>query len=378
MVDAQPAATAWCRGVGRALAGRGHDVEVLTPVRGLGATAWGARDLDGGVCVRRLAPSPPLAAIARLGGRRVGQRSPALRGALVRAVVTHDAVHLHGWAAPCARLAWLATRIARRPLVVTPHLGPEPPVAAARWLCARADAVVLVAPEEEALVRRESLVARRFVMSAVGAPEPEPAGGEWRERLGIAAGDAFVVFSGPTDWGTGAIPFVDAVRLLRLEGRGVSAVLLGEYRAGDEKPRRLWRAGLVPVVEPPPLSDGERHALLSEADAVVLASGWHLGAAYEAWEADTPALAPGAVGAGVATFPPLDPAALARRLAALLDDPAAAAGLVAAGRRRLAEAPSWSAVAAPMEALYTQLRGGRSQPGGRPRFRRVTSRILRR
>jgi glycosyltransferase involved in cell wall biosynthesis len=361
VVDDLPAAAAWCGGVARALARRGHDVRVLAVARAAGAAAWGSHDLDDGVRVRRLPPSPPLAALARLAGRPAARRSPALRGALGRAVLAHDAVHLHGATAPGARLAWLATRLARRPLVVTPHLGPEPPGAAARWLCARADAVVLVGPEEEALVRRAAVVARRFVVSGVGAPEPEPGTGGWRERLGVAAGDALVVFDGPTDWGTGAIPFVDAIRLLRLEGRAVTAVLLGEYRAGDGRPRRLWQAGRVPVIEPPPLSPGERHALLGAADAVVLPSGWRLGAAYDAWEAEVPVLAPDDGGAGVVTFPSRDPAALARRLAALLDDPTGTAGLVVAGRRRLGEAPSWAAVAARMESLYGEL----SRAGGR-------------
>jgi glycosyltransferase involved in cell wall biosynthesis len=364
------AATSWCRGLGRALVSRGHAVEVLALASRPGPTASGGLDLDGMMRVRRFAPSAPLAGIGRLRRRPARWWSSALRGALLRALPAHDAVHLHGAAPPAARLVWLASRLVGRPVIVTPHLASVPAATATRWIWARADAIVVVAPAEEALLLRERVVPRRLVPSAFGAPEAssEPRVDGWRERLGLGSDVRLVAFAGSMDWGTGGIPFVDAVRLLRFERRSVVAALLGPYQAGDGRPRRLWQAGLVPVVEVPLLCDDERRALLAEADAVVLPAAWHLGAAYEAWAAGVPVLAPSDEGPdepGVITFPLRDPAALARRLAALLDDAPAAARTVAAGRRRLEEAPSWADVAGQMETLYAALTRRRAPAVGR-------------
>jgi glycosyltransferase involved in cell wall biosynthesis len=305
--------------------------------------AWGAGDRDRGVRVARL----PAA---------------ALRRALWERRSAWDVLHLHGSSPPHWRWAALCARVARRPLVLSPHLDGTPAPALLRLL--RRAAKVLADDGAEAVALREAGVPSRRLVE-VGSPLPEtgPGGGE-AALADRSAGEELVVFAGRVGWESGVLTFIDAVRLLRLGGRPVVGVLMGEYAAVDDYLRRLWLTAAVPLVEVPLADAATRLGVLARARAVVLPGDAHAADALEAWAAGRPILAPfGAAPAlgddALVRFPAGEPMRLASALGGLLADPAPGAALVDRCRAYLAAAPTWAEVGARVEGGYRAVTSAR-------------------
>ncbi len=370
LVDGYPpgggCAGRWCQGLSRALARRGVAVQVLsaTSQRDGSELASGGGDIDEGVHVQRVVMCAPLYLLRRLrpGSRMRPPRpwSGALRGLFVRAAAAHDVVHMHGVAPPHAWWAVLSCRLARRPLVYSPGLHDRRALTASVYrLVSRADGVAVFHPGEGDWLRGAgSRVARLEEMDDPGPPLGTPGAPAWRSILGLEEGDRLVVFPGRADWESGAVTFIDAVRLLRLGGQPVVPAIVNPGPI-DDWLRRLLQASRVPIVGIVVADTTERASLLAVADVVVLPADSCAGAV----PAETPVLAPEREKSPVPEgtlrrFPAGDPLALAREMDRLLRAPR--------GRRDAAQAQEpaavgWSSVAARMEEVYRALAAGRSR-----------------
>ena len=349
----------WCQGVSRALVSRDVTVRVLSVAsRADGSElAWGGADIDEGVRVQRAVTSAPLHLLRRLRPgwrtRSPRPRSGALRGLLLRAAAAHDVVHVHGVGPPHAWWAVLGCRLARRPFIYSPGLHDLRALTASVCrLVSRADAVVVFHPGERNWLRGAgSRIARLEEMD-----DPGPTRGRgvpaWRSIAGLADGDRLVVFPGRADWESGAVTFIDAVRLLRLAGQPVVPAIVNPGPI-DDWLWRLWQASRVPIVGIVVADAAERASLLATADLIVLPADSCPGAV----PAETPVLAPepensqvpeGALGC----FPAGDPLALAREMGRLLRAPTVRRGAALGGEPTAA---GWSLVAARMEEVYRAL-----------------------
>jgi hypothetical protein len=259
LVDGYPpeggCAGRWCQGGSRALVARGVAVQVLSVAsRAEGSElAWGDADIDQGVHVRRAVASAPLHLLRRLrpGWRKRAPRprSGALRGLLLRAAAAHDAVHVHGIEPPHAWWALLGCRLAGRPFVYSPGLHERR--ALTRSVCrlvSRADAVVVSHPGEGDWLRAAvSRIVRLEEMDDPGPTRDRASVQAWRSILGLEDVDRLAVFPGRADWESGAVTFIDAVRLLRLSGQPVVPAIVNPGPI-DGWLRRLWQASRVPIV----------------------------------------------------------------------------------------------------------------------------------
>ncbi len=161
----------------------------------------------------------------------------------------------------------------------------------------------------------------------------------------------------------GLVPLLEAVAKLRTE-RDVELVVVGRARAGGAADRALERLGLAGGVRfVAGLPEPALVELLGSAQVAVVPSlyeGFSL-PAVEAMACATPLVAttagalPEVVGPDGETalhVRPGDPEALAAAVGRLLDDPALAARIGAAGRRRVEEHFSWRTVAERTAAWY--------------------------
>ncbi len=161
----------------------------------------------------------------------------------------------------------------------------------------------------------------------------------------------------------GLVPLLEAVAKLRTE-REVELVVVGRARAGGTTAATIERLGLAGHVRfVTGVSEQQLVALFGSAEVAVVPSlyeGFSL-PAVEVMACATPLVAttagalPEVVGPdGVAALhvAPGDPGALAAAVARLMDDPALAARIGAAGRARVVERFTWRAVAEQTVAWY--------------------------
>ena len=274
-----------------------------------------------------------------------------------------DLVHAHGLRAGLA-----AALAGRRPLVLTLHTPvPERPRvvrAAARAAVRAADVVLAASPDLAAAARRLGAAdVRDAPVAAPPLPPPRRSPGEVRAALGLAPGRPLVLAVGRLHPQKGYDVLLDAAErwaadprppLVAIAGAGPLAARL----ARQVRQRRLPVALLG-------RRDDVAH-LLAAADVVVLPSRWEARslAAQEALRAGRPLVAtrtgglPGLLGDGAVLVPPGDAAALADAVAGLLADPARAAALAAAGRRRADGWPDAAATARQVVAVHRELLGG--------------------
>jgi glycosyltransferase involved in cell wall biosynthesis len=169
----------------------------------------------------------------------------------------------------------------------------------------------------------------------------------------------------------GLVPLLEAVAKLRTE-RDVELVVVGKAKEGGTAERALERLGLSDAVRfVTGISDDAIVALFGSAEVAVVPSlyeGFSL-PAVEAMACATPLVAttagalPEVVGPhGVSALhvPPGDPEALAAAIGAVLDDPALAARLGAAGRQRVLDRFTWRAVAEQTVTWYRSYLEGAS------------------
>ncbi|MCX6466999.1 MAG: glycosyltransferase family 4 protein [Pseudonocardiales bacterium] len=383
----------------RELAAAGHDVVVLSRhPAGTDAETHPTSDTTAeGVRVLRVAEDPAHLEFAR----DMVAWTLAMGHAMVRAALTRldgwrpDVVHAHDWlvAHPAIALA----DVLGVPLVATIHATEagryngwlSSPVSrqvhsTEWWLARRADAVITCS----AAMRAE--VAELFDL------DPEPiavlhngiAPGRWRvsrrraaaarERHAPGAAPA-LLFVGRLEYEKGCQDLIAALPRIRRAHPGTRLLVAGtgtgtQMLLDAARTHRVVRAvrflGHLP--------DGELSALLAGADAVVVPSRYEpFGiVALEAAAAGAPLVASTAGGLGDivvdgvsgASFPPGDPAALARAVGGVLADPAAARRRARTARTRLAAEFDWTAVAVGTAAVYAGTTSGGPQELARPKI----------
>ena len=158
----------------------------------------------------------------------------------------------------------------------------------------------------------------------------------------------------------GIVPLLEAVAKLRTE-RDVHLIVVGQAREGGAAHRAIERLGLAGAVTfQTGLTEPALVAVFGSAQVGVVPSlyeGFSL-PAIELMACATPLVAttagalPEVVGDAALSVPPGDSDALAQAIGRLLDDPALAAQLGAAGRRRVVERYTWQAVAEQTAAFY--------------------------
>ena len=220
-----------------------------------------------------------------------------------------------------------------------------------------ADGLWYATPEERDIVERaHPTVAGRGATEignvAVEAPEGlEQAAARARTRHRLDAAP-YLLYAGRDTEGKGVGELLEGLRRLRESHPEIRLVLLGEAGERDD-----GIAGVVPLGR---VDDAERWALTAGAAAVVVPS-FHESLsllALEAWAAGRPAILNAASpvlagqaarsGAGLTYRGPAELAVVAR---GLIDDPARADALGAAGRDFVAASSSWPAVIGRLERL---------------------------
>jgi glycogen synthase len=313
--------------------------------------------------------------VVRLGApvRRFRQLyAPAAAPVVPRLAAEADLIHVHlGEDLAVVPLGLLASR-RRRPLVLTVHCSLRHTLQAGggRGLALstvgaalesvgerRADAIIVLTQRLADRLLAEGLDPGRVQVIPSGVdlrqfarPLPDPAPDLPRPR---------VLFVGRLAAQKGVSTLLEAVPLLRaraaviLVGDGPQRPAL-ERQAGRLGPGRVRFQGFVPHAEVP--------AWLAAADVLVLPSIYEeLGSVLlEAMAAGLPVVAsavggiPDALGAAGRLVPPHDPAALAAAVDEVLDDPALAADLGNAARRRAA-AFSWDVLAGRVLEVYREV-----------------------
>jgi glycosyltransferase involved in cell wall biosynthesis len=216
------------------------------------------------------------------------------------------------------------------------------------WICARrADAVLCASADlADRMRRRGATWVLEFDVPALPAPAPSAAAAA-RARADIGAGRRPVVLAaGRLAAQKGFDVLVDAAARWRDRDRAPRLAIAGDGPLAAELTAAAARSGADLVLL------GERDdvpALLAAADVVAVPSRWEARAliVQEAMRAGVPVVAtrvggtPGLTGPDAAILvPPEDAGALANAILAVVDDPAVAARLSAAGRARAAALPS--------------------------------------
>jgi glycogen synthase len=317
--------------------------------------------------------------VVRLGApvRRFRQLyAPTAALVLSRLAADADLVHVHlGEDLAVVPLGLLASR-RRRPVVLTVHCSLRHTLrpAGGRGLALSTVGAALESLGErraDAVIVLTQRLADRLVAEdlAPGRVHVIPSGVDLRRfagRLPDPAPDLprpRVLFVGRLAGQKGVSTLLDAVPLLR--SRAV-VVLVGD---GPQRPaleRQAGRLGRGRVRFQGLVAHAEVPAWLAAADVLVLPSVYEeLGSVLlEAMAAGLPVVAsavggiPEALGAAGRLVPPHDPAALAGAVDELLDDPALAARLGEAARRR-ATAFSWDALAGRVLEVYREVVGSR-------------------
>jgi glycogen synthase len=191
-----------------------------------------------------------------------------------------------------------------------------------------------------------------------------------RAALGLTADDALVVLVGRLEWEKGGQDAIDALAVLAGQGRAIHLALVGQGGQRDALAEHASQAGLAERVHMVGrLDDGAVAALLGAADVAVVPSRYEpFGlVALEAMAAHTPVVVTRAGGlADLVTHretglvvAPAQPAALARAIAALLDDPEQARTMAARARSDAVERFGWDAVARRTAEVYSSAAGRR-------------------
>lgn len=349
-------------GLCRALAARGHRVEVFTTnVDGPGVVdAPLDRPVErDGVAVRYF----PCGL-----GRRL-YRSPAMGRALRTQIGGFDVAHLHAsflWpplaAARAAGRAGTPYFIAPRGMLVGDLVKRKSRLAKSAWIAlferrtlARAAAVHVTSEVERAEIERLGLAARAFLCAPNGV-EPPPADAD----APAAPGRPYVLALGRISWKKGLDRLIRAMALVE----GADLVVAGEDDegcAGDLRALAVACGLGARLRMPGPIHGAGKWRLVRGCALLALPSlSENFGnVALEAMAVGAPVVVTPGVGLAATVASARaglvvdgTPEALAEAIAGLLADPARRAAMGEAGRRLAARDFSWPAVAERVEAAY--------------------------
>jgi glycosyltransferase involved in cell wall biosynthesis len=389
-------AEAWCEGVTRYLANRGHSVEVLSlrvvdeaglwgDIMPPSHVAVGPVDLYPGIRVRRCRPSDTAWGFVRLleiaGAQVSGRYSAELFGRVAAAVRRADVVHLHHHFVPLSFWGLAIARLNRRPVVVTPHLHPGDPTneqPLAWWLLRKCDAVIAVTPHEAELYVRGGVRCDRAVVSSNAVDADRFESGrriglreEVRSRWGLSGETRVVTFLGRKQERKDISVLIQAARRLG-ETMDLAVVLVGPQSDWYREAIETWDCKAFRLIDVPVIPEETKVAVLAASDVVVQPS-WEeaFGIVFlEAWASGLPVIGahwgaiPQVIRDAGLTFARGDAANLAERLDWLFTHPEEACAMAQRGRLRVARDHTWERVGFAVEQAYAvALRArGRNDP----------------
>ena len=386
----------WCRELCQSLAAAGDEVKVLTldvieeeefwrdpPVDQstirLGRLAW-----DNRVLVRRYKRSLPVYTLYHSLFKVVldrwlriyfyGPHSIEMYGRLLSEVRAADVVYLHTLPFPHNFFGYLAARLCRRPVVITPHFHPEHPFYE-RWsnysLLKRCDAVIVISEYERDYLAGKGIDAARIVTTGTGVHVEEYRPTDLaRFRAGLLRAHGLseqtrpILFLGRKLEYKGIATLVEAFK--RMPRHLDTALLL----AGPSSPwfddfyRSLPTPDRARIIDLGVVSHPDKVHLLHLADALVLPSRFEAFGIVilEAWACGTPVIVastgamPSVVSDGGLVFEYGNAADLAGKMERLLEDAELASGMARRGHERLLERYTWEKIATAARKAYLPLR----------------------
>ncbi len=283
-----------------------------------------------------------------------------LLGAILAATLRgdYDLVHAH-WPFPAAALALIPATIRRKPLVTTSHGAYVDSYhnrkRIVKWLIRlslrRSRYVIAVGEEHRRTVMQVSGVPSeriRVIDMGIWQEEPPPSQAEARQKLGLDPAETIILYIGDLLYHKGPDIPVQAAARLRAEGRQFSLLVGGQGPEAENLRRLIDALGLAEtcrLLGPIPADDV--YTWFAAADVCVVPSRSEAFGlvAVEAMYAGTPVVAAEVGGLRQTIrhgengflFPREDDAALAERLAELLDDPALRQQFAQAGRQVAAQ-----------------------------------------
>jgi glycosyltransferase involved in cell wall biosynthesis len=380
--DVPGGAEALSRVLAERMAGRGHDVSVLTSCA-IDYTTWAdeypaGTSIERGVRVRRLSvPRPrdphrfgclsqrvvdrtPAALVQRSWLVEEGPMLPSLHHALLDEASDHDVIAFFTYLYP-PTVTGVPDVAHIRPTVVHPTAHDEAPIRIPllRQLFDRADGLAFSTPEERALVRRRFRPTGVDAVIGIGFDDPDPRPDPDSFRRAFGLGDRpFLLYLGRIDPNKAADEAIDHFRRYKAAHPGdLALVMVGapamEVTASDD----VIVTGFV--------SDELRAAAIAACLALVQPSyqeSFSMALA-EAWLAERPALVQGhcEVLAGLASraggaIPYRGPDEFAAALQLLVERPGLRERLGSSGRRHVLDEFGWDAVLDRYESLLDRAR----------------------
>jgi glycosyltransferase involved in cell wall biosynthesis len=371
----------WCREVSRYLTSVGDEVKVLTldilaeeeywrdPPLHQWTLQLGRVDWDDAVLVRRYRRSLPVHLVYHLLFKRVldktlriyfyGPHSGEMYGRVFAEAATADVVHLHTIPYPHNFIGYLAARLRKKRVVITPHFHPEHPHYerwSNYWLLRRCDAVIAVSEYERDYLVKKGVDPARVVVTGNGvhiqdyvAHGLEQFEAELRRRHYLSSATKIILFVGRKLEYKGIATLVAAVRDLSA-AEDVALLLAGPSSNWFEE----FYGALSPtaqerIIDLGTVSDQEKINLLHLAEVLVLPSRFEaFGIVFlEAWACGTPVIGaatgaiPGVIGEGGLTFPYGDAPQLAEKLRTMLHDDDLVHAMASRGKQRLLSKFTW-------------------------------------
>jgi glycosyltransferase involved in cell wall biosynthesis len=314
---------------------------------------------------------------------------PVVPGLLIASLRRREVDIVHAGVLPYGIILHAAEGIARRsraPLVITPclHIGEpgDPRILRIHSdpyqieILRRADLVLALTPREKKALVSLGVPESSVEVIGYGISPSAIAGGDgrrFRDRRGITG--PLVLFLGTRGYDKGTVHVVQAAEALREMGRHCTLVLAG---SSSNRDFIEFHAGLAPgprarVLLLDDIPEEEKKDLLAATDVLALPSrNDAFGLAFlEAWAYGKPVIGadaggiPDVVSDGRDGFlvPFGDTAALARKIGVLLDDPALAARMGEAGRRKLFAQYTIDRKLRAIEDAYETL-AAKKNPGG--------------
>ena len=382
----------WCREVSRYLRAVGDDVKVLTldvleeedywrePSPQQSTMRVGRLDWDDGIVVRRYRRSLPIHSVHHLVFKALldwtlriyfyGPHSIEMYGRLSGEVAEADVVHLHTIPYPHNLVGYMAARLCRKQVVITPHFHPEHPHYERwvnYWLMRRCDAVIAVSEYEREYLVSKGITARKIVVTGNGVhPEDYVAknlpqfAADLRRGHGLSEATKLILFVGRKLEYKGLTTLVEAFKQLSaaedvaLLLAGPSSPWFDTYYAqlSDRDRGRLIDLGLV--------GEQAKVNLLHLADVLVLPSRFEaFGIVFlEAWACGTPVIGaatgaiPSVIGEGGLTFKYGNACELAAKLRLILNDGEQSRAMAVQGQRRLSEKFTWEKIGRATRQAY--------------------------
>ena len=371
----------WCREVSRYLTSVGDEVKVLTldileeeeywrdPPLHQWTVRLGRLDWDDGVLVRRYRRSLPVHLLYHLLFKLVldkalhiyfyGPHSIEMYGQVFAEAATADVVHLHTIPYPHNLIGYLAARLRKKRVVITPHFHPDHPHYerwSNYWLLRRCDAVLAVSDYERDYLIKKGVDPAKMIVTGNGvhlqdyvAHGLERYEEDLRRRHHLSSSSKIILFVGRKLDYKGIATLVAAVQHLSA-GDDVVLLLAGPSSTWFEDfYATLSAAAKERIIDLGTVSDQEKINLLHLAEVLVLPSRFEaFGIVFlEAWACGTPVIGaatgaiPSVIGEGGLTFPYGDAPRLAEQLRTILHNENLAHAMAFQGQRRLRSKFTW-------------------------------------